>query len=242
MMDAGTLKIAAAAVASAAGVASYAVRGRSSSILAPSVYQGDPEQPLVALTFDDGPSRSTPALLELLAEHEVPATFFMCGRNVRRFPVIAQEVRIAGHEIGNHSDSHSYLHFKTPEFIFKELAIAQQTIRATTGVRPRWFRAPYGVRWFGLRSAQQRLGLTGVMWTVIGNDWKWSGCRVARMMTQRATNGAIFCLHDGRGLKASPDIRSTLDAVDLVVPRLRAQGYRFVTLSEMLIRNNSLNS
>ncbi|MEP7352745.1 MAG: polysaccharide deacetylase family protein [Acidobacteriota bacterium] len=242
MMDFATVELASAAVASAAGAAAYAVRGRSSSLFAPSVYRGDPEQPLIALTFDDGPSRSTPALLEILADHGVPATFFMCGRNVRRFPVIAQEVRIAGHEIGNHSDNHSYLHFKTPEYIFRDLAIAQQTIRATTGVRPRWFRAPYGVRWFGLRSAQQRLGLTGVMWTVIANDWKWPGCRVARMMAQRARNGTIYCLHDGRGLRPSPDIRSTLEAVDMVIPKLQSQGYRFVTLTEMLCRDSSMNA
>lgn len=227
--------------ASAAGLLTYAVRGRSAEILAPSIYRGDPDKPQIALTFDDGPSQSTPALLEVLAEHNVPATFFMCGRNVRRFPDVARQVLAAGHDLGNHTESHSYLHFHSPEYIYRELAMAQQSIRTVTGFRPRWFRPPFGVRWFGLRQAQQRLALTGVMWTVIGRDWKWPGCRVARLMLSTVQNGAIFCLHDGRGTVPSPDIRPTIDAVEAVIPRLRDRGYEFVTLTDMLCRNQDQN-
>src|SRR5579864_5637273 len=113
-----------AAVGAAAGFMSYAVRGRSSRIFAPSVYRGVETRPAIALTFDDGPSESTPALLELLAERKIRATFFMCGRNVRRCPAIAKQVAAQGHEIGNHSDSHPYLSFHLPEFIYRELALA----------------------------------------------------------------------------------------------------------------------
>src|SRR5580698_3980068 len=138
---------AAGAVAAAGGFAGYAVRGRSASIFAPSVYHGDRSKPALALTFDDGPSESTPALLEILAEHSVRATFFMCGKNVRRLPQIARQVAAAGHEIGNHTDSHPRLSFHSPEFIYSELALAQETIRQVTGRTPALFRAPYGVRW-----------------------------------------------------------------------------------------------
>ncbi|MEO8096586.1 MAG: polysaccharide deacetylase family protein [Acidobacteriota bacterium] len=238
MDQAAITSLATAGAAGAAGLITYAVRGRSAELLAPSIYRGDPSKPMIALTFDDGPSQSTPALLEVLAEHDVRATFFMCGRNVRRFPDIAREVLDAGHDLGNHTESHNYLHFHSPDHIYRELAMAQQSIRTVTGVRPRWFRPPYGVRWLGLRGAQRRLGLTGVMWTVIGRDWKWSGCRVARLMLSRAENGAIFCLHDGRGTVPSPDIRPTIEAVEAIVPRLKAQGYQFVTLTDMLCRNS----
>jgi peptidoglycan/xylan/chitin deacetylase (PgdA/CDA1 family) len=234
-MDASMLtSLATAGAASAAGLVSYAVRGRSAGIFAPSVYRGDPTQPQIALTFDDGPSESTPALLEVLAEQDVKATFFMCGCNVRRFPDIARDVVSCGHEIGNHTESHSYLHLHSPDYIYSELAMAQQSIRTVTGCRPRWFRAPYGVRWFGLRSAQERLGLTGVMWTTITRDWKWSSCRVARLMLTTAGNGSIFCLHDGRETAASPDIRTTIEAVEAAIPRLKDRGFAFVTLTEML--------
>ena len=231
--------IAAAGLAAAAGgFGAYAVRGQSSRVFAPSVYQGDRSRPALALTFDDGPSLSTPALLEILSEHGIRATFFMCGRNVRRLPQIAREVRSAGHEIGNHTDTHPRLYFKSPEFIYREIALAQETIHLHTGATPRFFRAPYGVRWPGLRRAQERLGLTGVMWTVIGHDWKWSACRIVRRLTQGAGNGGILCLHDGRTTKTVPDIRVTLDAVETAIPLLLNRGFQFQTLTEMLSPKN----
>src|SRR6185436_16202745 len=135
------------------------------------------------------------------------------------FPEIARAVHAAGHEIGNHSHSHPYLCFKGATFIHAELAAAQDAIRQTTGVTPRWFRAPFGVRWFGVRAAQKKLGLTGVMWDVIPGDWKRSGERVTRKIMRRAGKGSIVCLHDGRRLQAAPDISATLEAVAAVIPR-----------------------
>ncbi|HEY4363931.1 MAG TPA: polysaccharide deacetylase family protein [Bryobacteraceae bacterium] len=230
---------AAGGLVAAGGMMSYAVRGRSSAVFGPSIYHGDRSRAVLSLTFDDGPSESTPELLEILAKHRVRATFFMCGRNVRRLPHIAREVADAGHEIGNHSDTHPRFDFKSSEFIYQELARAQESIREHTGAAPHLFRAPYGVRWFGLKDAQARLGLTGVMWTVIGSDWKWPGGRVARKLTGGAANGGILCLHDGRGVRAAPDIRATLDAVDTAVPLLQDRGFQFETVSEMLCLTNS---
>jgi peptidoglycan/xylan/chitin deacetylase (PgdA/CDA1 family) len=235
MMGTMTEVIAAASLAAAAGgLAGYAVRGRSSRVFAPSAYHGDRSRAALALTFDDGPSESTPALLKILFEHGIRATFFMCGRNVRRLPEVALEVLQGGHEIGNHTDTHPRLDFKSPAFIYRELALAQETIHLHTGATPRFFRAPYGVRWFGLRRAQERLGLTGVMWTVIGHDWDWPSDRVVRRLTQGAANGGILCLHDGRTITAAPDIRATLHAVETAVPLLLQRGFQFQTLSEML--------
>jgi peptidoglycan/xylan/chitin deacetylase (PgdA/CDA1 family) len=218
----------------AAGFAAYAVRGKSSSVFAPSVWHGNRNRSSLALTFDDGPSESTPALLELLAEHNVKATFFMCGQNVRRLKEIAREVCAAGHEIGNHTDTHSPLYFKSPEYIYGELALAQQSILQITKVTPRFFRAPYGVRWPGLGRSQERLHLNGVMWTAIANDWKWPASRISRLLLQRAVNGAIFCLHDGRELQRAPDIRATLDAVEFVLPILKERGFTLETVTEIL--------
>jgi peptidoglycan/xylan/chitin deacetylase (PgdA/CDA1 family) len=231
--------IAAAGVAAAAeSLAVYAVRGRSSRVFAPSAYRGDRSRAALALTFDDGPSESTPALLEILSHRGIRATFFMCGRNVRRLPEVAREVLSAGHEIGNHTDSHPRLDFKSPEFIYSELALAQETIHLSTGVTPRFFRAPYGVRWFGLRRAQERLALTGVMWTVIGRDWNLPAGRIVRRLTAGAANGGILCLHDGRTTKAAPDIGATLQAVETAVPLLLDRGFQFQTVSEMLCPKN----
>lgn len=188
----------------------------------------------MALTFDDGPSESTPALLEVLAEYDVKATFFMCGRNVRRCKEIAREVVAAGHEIGNHTDSHMALYFKSSETIYREMALAQEAIHRITRVTPQLFRAPYGVRWPGLRLAQQRLHLTGVMWTAIGRDWKWPASRVSRLVLSKAVNGAIMCLHDGRELERAPDIRSTIEAMEFSLPILKERGFSFETVSQLL--------
>ncbi|MSV35317.1 MAG: polysaccharide deacetylase family protein [Bryobacterales bacterium] len=218
----------------AGGFLAHAARGRASTVFGPSVYHGDRARPAIALTFDDGPSESTVALLKILARHQVPATFFMCGKNVERLPGVARAVAAAGHEIGNHSDSHRRFEFRSPTFIYDELARGQKKIAAHTGVTPKLFRAPYGVRWFGLKSAQDRLGLLGVMWGIMGNDWKWPASRVAALLLDRARYGEIICLHDGRTTQVAPDVQSTLEAVDKIIPQLKQRGLHFETVSQIL--------
>lgn len=222
------------AIAVSAGVLACAVRIPACTLLAPSVHRGAGTRRAIALTFDDGPSESTPELLEILARYRAPATFFQCGANVRRVPEIAREVAAAGHEIGNHSDTHPKLYFQSRDFIYRELAAAQETIEAATGVRPRYFRAPFGVRWFGLREAQRRLGLTGVMWTTIGVDWKLAAPDVTARMLAGASNGAIFCLHDGRTVQPRPDVRRMLEAVRQLLPKLMELGFHFEKVTDIL--------
>lgn len=226
------------AIAAGAGAASafmaWAVRGRSSAVFGPSEWRGPRAGRTLALTFDDGPSEGTPRILEALARHGVRATFFQCGANVERLPEIARAVRAAGHEIGNHSHTHPLFCFRSPAFIEMELARAQQAIERHTGARPVWFRAPFGVRWFGIGPAQRRLGLRAVMWTAIGYDWKRKADAIIERMTASACGGAILCLHDGRELRVRPEIGETVEAVRLLIPRLLEQGYQFETLSRLL--------
>lgn len=197
-------------------------------------WRGPSDRRAVALTFDDGPSESTPRLLETLAAHQVRATFFLCGHHVRRWPDIARMVRDAGHEIGNHGDGHPCYLFKTAVFIRADVEGGRRVIAEATSVRPVLFRPPYGVRWFGLRRIEKELGLLGVHWTVIGRDWKWDSRRVADHVLKRAGNGAIICLHDGRSLATNPDIRSTLGAVAELVPRLKERSFEFDTAGGLL--------
>jgi peptidoglycan/xylan/chitin deacetylase (PgdA/CDA1 family) len=230
----GLLASGAATVCASAGVLAYAVRAPSSSLLAPSVYRGTDTRAAIALTFDDGPSESTVELLDILARHEAAATFFQCGANVRRLPHVSRQVAAAGHEIGNHSDTHPKLYFQSQEFIYRELADAQKTIEQATGILPRLFRAPYGARWFGLRQAQERLGLLGVMWSTIALDWKWPEPRVIDRLMKGTSNGAIFCLHDGLGIQSSPDIRTTLGTLRALLPKLRDNGFHFEKVTDIL--------
>lgn len=228
------LPIGTAGALAAGSFLAWAVRGRSSSVFGPSFWRGNPARRAIALTFDDGPSESTPQLLEILARYKVPATFFQCGANVERLPAVAREVAAAGHSIGNHSQTHPLFCFRSPCFIEQDLRHAQQTIRSHTGVTPAWFRAPFGVRWFGMRRAQRRLALTGVMWTAIGGDWKLPAGAVVDRLANRVSNGAILCLHDGRELRVRPDIGVTLDAVRSLVPMLLDRGYVFETISHLI--------
>ncbi|MDE3199228.1 MAG: polysaccharide deacetylase family protein [Acidobacteriota bacterium] len=212
----------------------WAVRGRSSSVFGPSVWRGSQRRKSLALTFDDGPSPATPALLEILAEYRVPATFFQIGSSVAARPEIARAVRDAGHEIGNHSHTHPNFALTRPSFIADEFRRAQDAIARATGVTPSLLRAPFGVRWFGFRRMQRQLNLKGVMWTVIGRDWRLSADAIARRVINRTRGGDIVCLHDGRGTLEDPDIRPTLEAVRRILPNLLEKGYHFETVSQLL--------
>ncbi|MBC7927275.1 MAG: polysaccharide deacetylase family protein [Bryobacteraceae bacterium] len=220
--------------AGAAGFLTWAVRGRSSTVFAPSIWRGNSEQRELALTFDDGPSESTPELLEVLERFGVSATFFLCGVPVRRLPGIARLITQSKHELGNHTDSHARLWLRSRSFISTEVGLAQRTIADVTGVSPQLFRAPYGVRWPGLGAVQREHGLTGVMWSVIGNDWALPADRIAARVLRGVQPGAIVCLHDGRELRVNPDIRPTIGAVRTLIPRLRNEGWTFRSVRDWI--------
>jgi peptidoglycan/xylan/chitin deacetylase (PgdA/CDA1 family) len=217
----------------------WAVRGRSARLLAPSVWRGPRTRRAIALTFDDGPSESTPLLLALLAQHRAKATFFVCGHHARRLPHVLRQAIREGHEIGNHTDTHEALYLRGASFILEQMARAQDSIGHLAGLKPKLFRPTYGARWFGMREAQQKLGLTCVMWTAIARDWVLDGPSIAERMGKRTRPGAIFCFHDGRDLRHNPDIHATLQALELLLPRWSAAGYEFLTVSELLWNKTS---
>jgi peptidoglycan/xylan/chitin deacetylase (PgdA/CDA1 family) len=101
---------------------------------------------------------------------------------------------------------------------------------------PRLFRAPYGVRWPGLGAVQQELGLTGVMWTAIGRDWKLPAAGITRRLLRASADGSILCLHDGRVLTERPDIKTTIAAVAELLPLLTQRNLAITSVSAMLER------
>ena len=234
---------AAAVAGGVAGTVVYGVRGRSAQVFGPSVYRGSGKRRSVALTFDDGPSESSLDLIHYLAKERVRATFFQCGMNVARQGKVARAIAQEGHEIGNHTFSHPRLaprlgwklNVHSPAFVYEEFARTQDILQAETGTKPVLLRAPYGMRWFGMQAMQRRLGLLGVMWTVIGHDWEWPAQQVANLVLAKASAGGIVCLHDGRDVRANPDISETLGAVRRIVPVLKDRGYSFETVSQLLI-------
>jgi peptidoglycan-N-acetylglucosamine deacetylase len=223
------------AVVTAAGVATYGIVVPSAQLFGPSVFRGPGNRRSIALTFDDGPSPATLDLLDFLAQQNVRATLFQCGRNVERHPGIARAAFAAGHELGNHTDSHPRLYLRSPRFIDQEFSRAQRIIQEVTGATPRLLRAPYGLRWHGMRATQRKLNLLGVMWTVLGHDWDLPASRIADRVLGKASPGGIVCLHDGRNIRPEPDVAAMLGAVRRIVPVLKDRGYSFETVSDLLI-------
>ena len=227
-------ELGALALAAAGGGAAWAVRGRSSQVLAPSVWHGGRTRRAVALTFDDGPSAGTADILEALGETGARATFFQCGLNLERYPEWAKAVSAAGHEVGNHTWSHRRLDFASRAVMREEVGRTQRLLTEVHGRAPRWFRAPFGVRWIGLGEVQREFGLTGAMWTCMGRDWKLPAGAIVKRVLGAVENGAIVCLHDGRGVTPAPDVGETVAAVRRITRELRDEGWEMVSLSDVV--------
>jgi peptidoglycan/xylan/chitin deacetylase (PgdA/CDA1 family) len=220
----------------AVGGMAWAVRGRSSRMFGPSAWRGKPGRKAIALTFDDGPSAATPRILDILAGYDAPATFFQCGENVERAPALTQAVCAGPHELGNHSHTHPNFALRRPTYIVDDFQRAQNAITEASSRRPVVMRPPFGVRWFGFREMQERLGLICVMWSVIGLDWKLSAPDIAKRVLSRVCDGSIICLHDGRGTLKDPGLEPAIEAVRRIVPSLLARGYHLETVSRLLCR------
>lgn len=212
----------------------YAVAAPSSQVFGPAVSRVSKAHGCVALTFDDGPSESTPALLGLLAEHRAHATFFMCGANVLRLPRTVERVAAEGHEIGNHTFRHPYLYKTAPARIADEIDETQRAIEKVTGRRPALFRPPFGVRWFGLYPALRRHNLTNVMWSACVYDWSRPAEAIAGGLLAKTTEGRIVLMHDGDQVTPGDRRSPTVSALRQVLPALAARGLRFVTVSELI--------
>ncbi|MER7272947.1 polysaccharide deacetylase family protein [Dactylosporangium sp. NPDC000244] len=181
----------------------------------------------VALTVDDGPHPEwTPPLLDLLARHDVRATFFLIGDRVRERPDLARRVADAGHVLGNHSMTHPHpFAALTPGSIEDEIAGAQDAVVEATGVVPRVFRAPSGNWSPAVLRAAARHRLTPVDWAVNPSDWRSPGTAHIERVLSRSRPGHIMLCHDGGG-----DRSQTIAALAQVLPRLRARGLTFATL------------
>jgi peptidoglycan/xylan/chitin deacetylase (PgdA/CDA1 family) len=160
----------------------------------------------VALTFDDGPDPAgTPAILDLLAERNVRATFFVLGSMAAAAPGLTREVAAAGHEIAVHGWVHHYLTGQGPRAVYRDLARARDTVAGITGQDPAWFRPPYGVLTSGALAAARRLELQPLLWTCWGREWDRGATQasVFRTLLRNLDGGATVLLHDS-GQQARP--------------------------------------
>jgi peptidoglycan-N-acetylglucosamine deacetylase len=211
--------------------ATYAVR---SQVLGKAFWRGNKDgKNFVALTFDDGPSPDTLEILDCLRVENVKATFFLIGREVEKFPEVAQRIANDGHEIGNHSYSHPIFLFCTSGKTRRELEKTQKIIKRATGIEPQIARPPCGVRSPAYFAATGKLGLQTVQWSDTGFDWKKiSAERIAENVLETVQSDSIVLLHDGDSAGKN-NRRATTEALPLILRGLREKGLRVAPLGEV---------
>jgi peptidoglycan/xylan/chitin deacetylase (PgdA/CDA1 family) len=198
----------------------------------PAICRGRPGGMRVSLTFDDGPDpASTPQLLEVLAQHQVKAAFFLIGRHAERHPHLVQAISAKGHLVGNHTYRHAWwTNFLWGDRLDREIQRAQQVFKNILGTAPRFFRSPMGLTNPHLFGALKRIGLRLVGWDLRGLDQRAGApAPVIRRVSNRCRDGSIILLHDGG---ADPQV--LVDIVHSIIPVLRNQGFAFVRLDEFL--------
>jgi membrane peptidoglycan carboxypeptidase len=177
----------------------------------------------LALTFDDGPSEYTGAVLDILDQYGVKATFCVVGDKLTGSSQILRRVVAAGHALCNHSTHHDDLGTATPDRVRADIAGTDAAIAAAApGAVVTYFRAPYG-NWGASSEVATQVGRTPLGWSVDSEDWKLRGADViVSTIEAQLRPGSVVLLHDGGG-----DRRQTLDALRILVPRLQRQGWRF---------------
>ena len=195
---------------------------------------------VVALTYDDGPNPPhTAQLLRMLEKHEVKATFFVKGRNVEAYPQELLAVAAAGHEIANHSFHHRPMISIDKAAMRTEVELANDAIEEVLSYRPTLFRPPWGAQGVGLKRALDELGMRSILMSDNGEDWEVTDPQqIADAILKTVKPGSIILLHDGHGDVDAPqdqDSRAaTVAATGIVIESLKARGYRFATVGEML--------
>jgi peptidoglycan/xylan/chitin deacetylase (PgdA/CDA1 family) len=223
------LVLAGAAVAIGAHGAFY----RNSPVFGRALGRLPTKEKHIALTFDDGPNpAATPRILDTLRAENVPATFFLLGRHVERWPEIARRVAEDGHALGNHGYHHRKLHFRGPAYVRVDLALGSDAIAGASGKQPTLFRAPHGFRSPWVTSIARELGQRTIGWTLGVWDSDRPGADViVRRAVDGCHPGTILLLHDGDGYDENGDRTQTAEALPRIIQELRERGYDFVRLA-----------
>jgi len=226
-----------AAVAVGAGASIYQSMAPTGQWFGKNFCCGSSESKQIALTFDDGPNDPhTLHLLDVLARHNVRATFFMLGRYVRQRPDIAAEVAQRGHIVGNHTFTHPLLTFQSMARIRDEITQCRAALTDAVGEHSNLFRPPWGGRRPSVFSLVRQLGLKPVMWNVTGYDWNApSADYIEQKVTRRTRGGAVVLLHDGGHAALGADRSKTVQVVDRIIARYKTEGYAFTTIPDMML-------
>jgi peptidoglycan-N-acetylglucosamine deacetylase len=239
----------------------YSCSWPRSQVFGQALFRGPAGEKRIALTFDDGPMPPfTQQILDILRSRNAKATFFVCGKDAERHPDIVRRIHSEGHAIGNHTWSHPYLYFMRRTKIAEEIDRTQRVIQQATGSTPRFFRPPYGARWFGLYPVLRERGLQLVQWSASGNDWKVGADAIVSSVRAGLRPGAVILLHDGRQKpggylqeilrrdfratddqsqrlalrEPQADASETVKALPAIIEAAQEMGYEFVSVEDFL--------
>ena len=197
------------------------------------ISQAGPENKEVALTFDDGPSSYTGAILDTLKKYHASATFFTLGNQVGSFPLAMQRAVAEGHVVGNHTWDHQDLTRLGPKDIRDEMSTQIDGVTGKKLPAPKLFRPPYGAVNDQIVAEARRQGMLTVLWSVDTNDYKLPApdAMTAQVLAE-VQPGAIVLMHDGGG-----DRTTTSAALPMIIKGLRKAGYKMVTVPQLLLDN-----
>lgn len=205
----------------------------------------------LALTFDDGPTEQfTAEVLDIVDRYSVPATFFLIGELVERYPDLVRRTIEAGHEVGNHTFDHYSAAIQLPDEVRRTVERGADAVAELLGVRPRWFRPVRGHITGSLLAAVNEIGHDLAMWSVNRGEAGAVGATdvdaVRQHLVDSVHDGAIVILHDGIGRSAwewsgvNTDLlrqrRTEVEALPAVIERYLADGYEFTTVSDLIDR------
>lgn len=185
---------------------------------------------VIALTFDDGPwAESTAQILDILKKNNIKATFFVVGQMLKTYPELGKRIAFEGHVLGNHTWHHWY-HYFNPQAAAFEIDNTSNLIYQTTGVKTTLFRPPGGIMHNGVADYARNKKYAIVMWSADSVDYSRPGVpRLIRNVTKQSKPGGIVLMHDGGGNRSD-----TVEALPQIISHFRKQGYRFVTIPELL--------
>jgi peptidoglycan-N-acetylglucosamine deacetylase len=208
------------------------INSRSFQFFGGLVNKVDTTEKVVALTFDDGPTEKTEEILKILDEANVKATFFLTGREIKENPEAASMIAEAGHELANHSYSHKRMIFKTPSFVKNEIEMTDQLIRDAGYEGPIQFRPPNGKKFLTLPYYLDKHDRKTILWNIEPDSYPeiaTDSQKIVDHVNENIKPGSIILLH-----VMYESREESIESIEGIVASLKAKGYSFKTVSEML--------